>query len=457
MLFAVAAATLAANPGASTQQLTRSMPESLTDREFWQFFTTMSEEGGSFPSENFVSNEQTYQYVIPTLQHTLTPSGVYLGVGPEQNFTYIANLKPRMAVIFDIRRQNAMAHLMYKAIFELSPTRADFVSRLFSRPLPKSIGASARPAELFAAAAAARMNDSAFAANRRAIIDQLTVKHGFALSAADTQSIHHVYSSFSEAGPGINYGYRSGAFGMIRSTYATYEELQNLTNADGVNMAFLATEESYQWLRALHGKNLVIPVVGDFAGAKAIRAVGEYVQQHGGTVTAFYLSNVEQYLFRQFGDAARFYRNVETLPVDSTSRFIRSVPPTDGFMGAAMSSLGGGPFTVSTNSYSVRVTKNSAGTRLVWTTTTDSTGRAVTVRTVDTSSTRPKSALEIFRSLRAREDRLVRARTDSARRAAGRDSASVGTFAVGRDTMLPWRGAPYSLSEVVGRSSRASR
>jgi len=79
--FAIAA-SLAAAP--ATAQLSRSLPASLTDREFWDFFTTMSEEGGSFPSENFVSNEQTYQHVIPTLKRTVTPGGVYLGVGPEQ-------------------------------------------------------------------------------------------------------------------------------------------------------------------------------------------------------------------------------------------------------------------------------------------------------------------------------------------------------------------------------------
>src|SRR5689334_25416356 len=113
-LISLACVVLVAN--VASAQLSRSLPAAFSDKEFWDFFTTMSEEGGSFPSENFVSNEQTYQYVIPTLQRTLTPNGVYLGVGPEQNFTYIANLKPRMAVIFDIRRQNAMAHLMYKAL-----------------------------------------------------------------------------------------------------------------------------------------------------------------------------------------------------------------------------------------------------------------------------------------------------------------------------------------------------
>src|SRR3954465_6127681 len=84
-------------PASTTAQLTRSVPTSLTDREFWDFFTTMSEAGGSFPAEDFGSNEQTYQHVIPTRKRTVPPGGVYLGVGPEQNCTYIANLKPRMA------------------------------------------------------------------------------------------------------------------------------------------------------------------------------------------------------------------------------------------------------------------------------------------------------------------------------------------------------------------------
>src|SRR6185503_9305995 len=147
----------------------------LTDHEFWSLFTTLSEEGGSFPSENFVSNEKTYQYVIPALQRTLTPHGVYLGVGPEQNFTYIVNLEPRLAVIFDIRRQNAMLHLMYKALFELSPSRVEFVSRLFSRPLPRFLAATATPTEIFGALSATVMSDSAFEATWKAIVDRLTV------------------------------------------------------------------------------------------------------------------------------------------------------------------------------------------------------------------------------------------------------------------------------------------
>ena len=76
--------------------------------------------GGSFQSENFLSNENAFQTVIPELKATLPAGGVYLGVGPEQNFTYIVALRPRLAFIIDIRRGNLIEHLLYKAFVEMS-------------------------------------------------------------------------------------------------------------------------------------------------------------------------------------------------------------------------------------------------------------------------------------------------------------------------------------------------
>ncbi|MEO5567857.1 MAG: hypothetical protein ABIR92_05165 [Gemmatimonadaceae bacterium] len=330
-VFCLSALVLA--PAGASSQLRRDRPTALSDAEFWDFFTSMSEQGGSFPSENFVSNEMTFQHVIPTLQRTVPRDGVYLGVGPEQNFTYIANLKPRMAVIFDIRRQNAMAHLMYKAIFELSPTRGDFVSRLFSRPLAGRVAATAKVNDMFAVASAAARNDSAYEANQRAIFSTLVGKHRFALSPGDSAAIEHLLEAFYEAGPDINYGFRSGRTGTAYSTYPGYGTIQTQTNVDSVPMAFLANEENYQAVRGMHLRNMIIPVVGDFAGPKAIRSVAEYLRQRSLTVSAFYLSNVEQYLF-QNGVADQFYENVATLPIDTMSTFIRSVPGGGGFGGA---------------------------------------------------------------------------------------------------------------------------
>src|SRR5258705_13466143 len=120
-------------------QGTPTIPAKLSDSAFWKLVTDVSESNGFFRSDNFVSNETTFQWVIPELLRTTKPGGVYLGVGPDQNFPYIIALKPKIAIIFDIRRQNMLTHLMYKAVIEQSSDRADFVARLFARPRPTGI------------------------------------------------------------------------------------------------------------------------------------------------------------------------------------------------------------------------------------------------------------------------------------------------------------------------------
>src|SRR5688572_19138399 len=380
VLIAVTVGCLTAFPSRARGQEKVQAPDSLTNVEFWEFFRRMSEPDGYFLSENFVSNEVTFQDPIPTLQRSLSKNGVYLGVGPEQNFTYIANLQPRLAVIFDIRRQNAMQHLMYKALLELSPTRAEFLSRLFSRPAIARQDARIAVKALFDSASVAPASDSAYKANFAAIIEQLTTKRGFALPAEDIASIEHVFKVFFTAGPEVNYGYRSGNPAFVRSTYPSYGSLQVATNADSVQMAFLATEDHYHAVRRLQLRNLVVLVVADFGGPSGIRAVGEWLRNRSMTVTAFYVSNVEQYLFRDTGQAAeRFYGNLTALPLDSTSMFIRSVPR----VGMPMTTFSGGGGAL-VQSMRVSVSRDSNG-YLVTQSTRDSAGVQITTTTIDSS------------------------------------------------------------------------
>ena len=97
------------------------------------------------------------------------------------------------------------------------------------------------------------------------------------------------------------------------------------TDAKGRELSFLATEAAFAVVKGLQEKNLIVPVVGDFAGPKAIRAVGDYVRAQRATVSAFYVSEVEPFLVekRQW---STFCSNVATLPVTDTSMLIR--PPT---------------------------------------------------------------------------------------------------------------------------------
>ncbi len=116
---------------------------------------------------------------------------------------------------------------------------------------------------------------------------------------------------------------RSGSGGRGRGGGETFRTLTGSSNnPTGQPQSFLSSEENFQYVKSLHEKNLIVPVSGDFAGPKALRAIGAYVKERGSVVRAYYVSNVEQYLF-QDGKNRAFYDNVAALPVDSASVFIR--------------------------------------------------------------------------------------------------------------------------------------
>lgn len=327
----------------------RTVPAQLSDAEFWTMRDAMSEPPGEFRSENLVSNETMFQWPIPELVKTVSPGAVYMGVAPDQNFTYLAALKPTMAFIVDIRRGNVLQHLLYKALFELSADRAEFAARLFSMPKPAGITATSNARELFDAIYIQKADPTLFEANKRAVLDLLVTKHGFSLSAADQEQLNWIYSCFYNFGPDLTYqtcvpppgiggfgggggfggrggGRFGGGFGGgFGGAFRSFADMQVQTDAAGAQHAYLATEANYQWMKDFEAKNLLVPVTGDFMGPKAIRAVGAWVREHGAIVGTFYTSNVEQYLF-QSATWGNFYGNVATLPLDNGSVFIRSVP-----------------------------------------------------------------------------------------------------------------------------------
>ena len=164
-------------------------------------------------------------------------------------------------------------------------------------------------------------DETAFKTNLKAVLDHLVEKHKIPLSAEDRAGIEYVYRTFFTFGPGINYTSSGQGFGGRGRNYVTYADLMTLTDEGGVSRGFLANDENFKTLKSLEEKNLIIPVVGDFSGPKALRAVGKYLKEHNTTVTAFYLSNVEQYLG---GAWSAFCANVASLPLDEKSTFIRA-------------------------------------------------------------------------------------------------------------------------------------
>jgi hypothetical protein len=57
----------------------QSLPQKISDRDFWTMISSFSEGGGEFVSDNVISNEIEFQRVIPHLLAT-SRGGVYVGV-----------------------------------------------------------------------------------------------------------------------------------------------------------------------------------------------------------------------------------------------------------------------------------------------------------------------------------------------------------------------------------------
>jgi len=297
----------------------------LSAAEFARLFRDLSEEGGYFRSDNFTSNETSYLHVVDKLRELGATGGAYIGVGPEQNFTYIAKVRPRIAFIIDIRRQALIQHLMCKAIFHLAPTRAQYLSLLLSKPVPKekALAPDAPTTDILNLFSQLPSDERAYASNLAAIRKSIKDDFQVQLSEADQGSLSYVYKNFYDDSLDIAYrmeGTRGGWFPTLKELILQPDQHGKLGN-------FLASKEDYDVVRDLHRRNLIIPVVGDFAGKKALAAIGDYLRKNAITVSAFYTSNVEQYLF-QNGVFGGFAENVRKLPLTGKSLFIRAVPNT---------------------------------------------------------------------------------------------------------------------------------
>ena len=218
-----------------------SLPTKLDDGSYWKLITDLSEPNGEFQSENLLSNETDFPLVMSTLKSSVSSAGVYLGVGPEQNFNYIAALRPRMVIIIDIRRQNMLEHFLYKALFELSPDRSAFISRLFSRERVASdaLTSTSSAAELFDAYQDAASDRAIFVRNLRDVRKLLVETHRFALTRDDLASLENIYAAFRDFGPAINYNSQGGSFGG-RAFMPSYQELMTETDRNGREWSYLA-------------------------------------------------------------------------------------------------------------------------------------------------------------------------------------------------------------------------
>ena len=300
------------------------VPESARtpqDTSFGARMLRLSEDGGYFDTDNLISNERSYLHVAEELR-ARAGGGAYIGVGPDQNFAYIALLRPDVAYIVDIRRDNALEHLLFKALFERARNRLEYLALLTARRVPDDLaGWDDRPLEDIVTYLEDAPVDEGRYADLAADVRARVVRYGYPVTATDLARIERFHRAFVDAGMGLRFQSHGRA---PQWYYPTFAELLLETDRAGVGAGAFRTEQDFRLLKRMQREHRIVPVVGDFAGPHALRAVGEELRATGLPVRAFYASNVEQYLFRQ-GVFDAFARNLRGLPRTPDAILIRSV------------------------------------------------------------------------------------------------------------------------------------
>lgn len=294
--------------------------------EWAALIDSLSETGGFFDTDNLISNESSFLNVLGPMRRLNVYGGAYIGVGPDQNFSYMAQQRPELAFVVDIRRDNLLQHVLFKALFHEAANRMEYLALLFGVGMPDDTSPleSAGIEEILALIEAAPGGEgSPEAAEAAARLMSRIDSFSLDLSDEDRGTIRRFHDEFMRQGLDLRYT----TLGQPpRPFYPTFGELLAARDLAGEAGSYLARRDDFVYLKALQEANRVIPVVGDLAGTKAVRAIGNEVRSRGLTVRAFYVSNVEFYL-AQDGTFARFAETVAGLPMDEYSVLIRSVFP----------------------------------------------------------------------------------------------------------------------------------
>ncbi len=282
------------------------------DQSFARVVAGLSEPESGRPADNLVTNEDSFARVADDLERLAPEGGVYLGVGPDQNFTYIARSRPRLSFVLDFRRRNALLHLAHKALFALAPDRASYLARLTARP-PRPMPDDPTADDLIAAFEGVEMDRGrldATIAEAAGFLRPLAV-----IGDAEWPELATILARL--AGPGMNARF------LALPMYPTFGRLIRSKDRSGRPAHFLAREP---WYRAVHDAQLgdrVIPLVGDFAGPTALPALAAWLRARGLAISAFYASDVEFFLLRS-GRFAAYAANLARLPWAEGAVLIRT-------------------------------------------------------------------------------------------------------------------------------------
>lgn len=293
----------------------------ISDSAFAAAVRRLSEPDGFFDTDNLISNESSFLHVIPRLEAIGVRGGAFVGVGPDQGYSYIAAIRPRIAYMVDVRRDNLVQHLLLKGLLARATNRVEYLCLWVGRRPPADLASwDDRSIDDIVRYVDGAPRDDALVRRTRDALVQHAVATGIPLSADDRATLRRFHDEFVRQGLGLRFTSLGRA---PREYYPTLRDLVLARDTEDRQRSYLAREEDWRFVKQLHAANRVIPVVGNLAGARALAGIARDLRAERTTVSALYTSNVEFYLWGD--DAFRaFAANVAALPRDGRSVIIRS-------------------------------------------------------------------------------------------------------------------------------------
>ncbi len=291
-----------------------------TGPSYAELYNRLSEQGGYFDSDNLISNETSYLHALDDLRALGVRGGVFLGVGPDQGFSYIAETQPELAIMIDIRRDAMIQHLMFRSLFQRSRNRMEYLAGLIGAEV-RDVGEwTDRPIEeILAVLDTARRTEAEFTRWSSRILADARDSN-ITLTTEDINTLQRFRREFYEYGLELRYTSKNRP---PRTSYPSLAQLILERDKSGQLASYLADEERWRVVQKMQNEDRVLVATGDLAGTHAMRAIGDFLRERGLAISVFYTSNVEQYLF-QFGTFDAFAENVRALPFMPNGVIIRS-------------------------------------------------------------------------------------------------------------------------------------
>lgn len=302
-------------------------PDLLEREAFVELIRRLSDPpSGPASADNLMTNEDSIASVMDQAGREVPRDTVYLGVGPDQNFSLIAATRPDSAFILDFRKKNQLLHFLHRALLHVSNDQVEYLAHFWARSFIKCatapINANRREisaGELICGFKNTDFQKQLFENAQAKVSEQIRLLNY--VSADELTEIRRIHARLAGAGLQARF--------LALKMYPQMQSLVQALTRSGKPGHWLGSDQHFQTIRELQTKNRIIPIVADWADSpkntqsSAFQRLSDWLISNQKQVGCIYISDVEFFLMRT-SIFDKYIENLGQLPIHEEARIIRT-------------------------------------------------------------------------------------------------------------------------------------